>query len=244
MTACSDFTVIEFRRYTIRDDERENFAKYFDAYFPEAMQQLGAIAAGQFFERENPSYFTWIRGFRSMDERAKVNANLYYGPVWKEHRDLMNGLMTDSDNVLLMESVESGCGIEVLRSVDPVKEVDGMKGVAVAHIFPIKPGSLKEFMQHAEGEFAAYGSEVVRETGRFVTSDIPNNFPQHPVRTDGPFVVWFGIAKDDAVTKQFRGIAERAAKSLESTNLLRGTPELVILDPTSRSRMRWLPEWR
>ncbi len=241
---CSEFTVIEFRRYTIRDGERENFAKYFDAYFPEAMQQLGAIAAGQFFERENPSYFTWIRGFRSMDERAKANANLYYGPVWKEHRELMNGLMTDSDNVLLMQSVGTGCGIDVLRSVDAVKEANGMKGVAVAHIFPIRPGSLKEFMRHAEGEFAAYGSATLRETGRFVTSDVPNNFPQHPVRTDGPFVVWFGIAQDDAAIEKFRGLAESTAKSLEGANLLRGTPELVILDPTSRSRMRWLPEWR
>lgn len=242
--AGSEFTVIEFRRYTVQDGERENFAKYFDAYFPEAMQQLGAIAAGQFLERENPSRFTWIRGFRSMDERAKANANLYYGPVWKEHRELMNGMMTSFDNVLLMESVEAGCGIAVLRAVDAVKEVDGMKGVAVAQIFPIKSGSLKEFMRQAASEFAAYGSAALRETGRFVTSDVPNNFPQHPVRSDGPFVVWFGIARDDAAMEQFRGAAERAAKSLESTNLLRGTPELVILDPTSRSRMRWLPEWR
>ena len=242
--AGSEFTVIEFRRYTVRDGQRENFAKYFDAYFPEAMQQLGAIAAGQFFERENPSRFTWIRGFRSMDERAKANANLYYGPVWKEHRELMNGMMMTFDNVLLMEAVGAGCGIEVLRAVDAVKEVDGMKGVAVAHIFPIKPGSLKEFMRHADGEFAAYRSAALRETGRFVTSDVPNNFPQHPVREDGPFVVWFGIARDDAAMELFRGAAQRAAKSLERTDLLRGTPELVILDPTSRSRMRWLPEWR
>lgn len=239
-----DFTVIEFRRYTIQDGERENFAKYFDAYFPEAMQQLGAIAAGQFFERENSSRFTWIRGFRSMDERAKANANLYYGPVWKEHREVMNALMTSFDNVLLMEALESGRGIEVLRSVDAVKEVNGMKGVAVAHIFPIKPGSLKDFMHNADGAFATYSMAGLREAGRFVTSDVANNFPQHPVRTDGPFVVWFGIARDDAAMEQFRGAAERAAKSLESTNLLRGTPELVILDPTSRSRMRWLPEWR
>jgi len=240
----SDFTVVEFRRYTIRDGQRENFAKYFDAYFPEAMQQLGAMAVGQFFERENASYFTWIRGFRNMDERAKANANLYYGPVWKEHRDLMNGLMTDSDNVLLMQSVEPGCGIEVLRGVDAVKEADGMKGVAVAHIFPIKAGSLKDFMEHAEGKFAEYGSARLREAGRFVTSDVPNNFPQHPVRSDGPFVVWFGIARDDAAMEDFRELAKSVAKSLEETDLLRGTPELVILDPTSRSRMRWLPEWR
>ena len=242
---CSDFAVIEFRRYTVRDGERENFAKYFDAYFPEAMQQLGAIAAGQFYERDNPSHFTWIRGFHSMDDRAKANANLYYGPVWREHKALMNGLMTDSDDVLLLHSVEPECGIAVLPSVDVVKEAGGAQGVAVAQIFPIKPGGLKEFTDSALEMFAGYRSAGMRETGLFVTLDAPNNFPQLPVRTDGPFVVWFGIAKDNAVLdQQFRRQAEKAAKSLESTKLLRGAPELVILDPTSRSRMRWLEEWR
>jgi hypothetical protein len=217
---CSDFTVIEFRRYTVREGERENFAKYFEAYFPEAMQQLGAIAAGQFLERDNPLHFTWIRG-------------------------LMNGLMTDSDNVLLLHSVEPECGIAVLPSVDVVKEASGAKGVVVAQIFPIKAGGLKEFMDAAGERFAGYRSAGMRETGLFVTLDAANNFPQLPVRTDGPFVVWFGIAKNNAVLdQQFRGQAEKAAKSLETEKLLRGAPELVILDPTSRSRMRWLEEWR
>jgi hypothetical protein len=43
----TDFQVIEFRRYTIRDGEREHFAQYFESYFPEAFQQLGAVAVGQ-----------------------------------------------------------------------------------------------------------------------------------------------------------------------------------------------------
>src|SRR5437879_8241675 len=68
-----DFQVIEFRRYTIKDGEREHFAQYFESYFPEAFQQLGAIAFGQFFER-NRSSFTWFRGFHNLDARATVNA--------------------------------------------------------------------------------------------------------------------------------------------------------------------------
>ncbi len=244
MTVCSEFPVIEFRRYTIRDGERENFAKYFDAYFPEAMQQLGAIAAGQFFERDNPSYFTWIRAFHSMDDRARANANLYYGPVWKEHRNLMNGLMTDSDNVLLMGSVEPGRGIEMLRAVDPVQETGRPRGVGVAQVFPVKSGGVPAFLEKTRAGFAAYVSAGLHNAGLFVTLDEPNNFPQHPVRTDGPFVAWFGIAKDDAVLdRQFRPLAAKVAESLESANVLREAPELVILDPTSRSRMRWLPEW-
>jgi hypothetical protein len=59
-TPLSDFQVFEFRRYTIKEGEREHFAQYFESYFPEAFQQLGAIAAGSFFEQADPSGFTWI----------------------------------------------------------------------------------------------------------------------------------------------------------------------------------------
>src|SRR5260370_40242061 len=64
-----DFQAIELRRYTIKDGCREDFARYFESYFPEAFQQLGAIAFGEFFERDRPDGFTWFRGFHTMDDR-------------------------------------------------------------------------------------------------------------------------------------------------------------------------------
>jgi hypothetical protein len=65
----NDFQDIEFRRYTIKEGEREHFAQYFESYFPEAFEQLGAIAAGSFFERGNQTGFTWIRGFLMGDNQ-------------------------------------------------------------------------------------------------------------------------------------------------------------------------------
>ena len=38
-----DFQVIEFRRYTIKPGGREDFTKYFETYFPGAIEQAGAI---------------------------------------------------------------------------------------------------------------------------------------------------------------------------------------------------------
>src|SRR5207245_5099943 len=73
----SNYQVVEFRRYTVREGEREHFAQYFEALFPESFQQLGAIAFGDFTERDIPLHFTWIRGFHDMDERARVNAAFY-----------------------------------------------------------------------------------------------------------------------------------------------------------------------
>jgi hypothetical protein len=239
-----DFQVIEFRRYTIKEGEREHFAQYFETYFPEAFQQLGAIAFGEFFER-NRSSFTWFRGFHNLDARATVNAAFYYGPVWKEHKATLNNLMTDSDNVLLLRPMAAERGIPVFPAVDPVQETKGAQGIVVAQIFAVKANSVDAFAQDAEATFAGYRAAGVREAGVLVTLDVPNNFPQLPIRTDGPYLVWLGIIKNDEVLKtRFNPLAERSSQSLFATGLLRGAPELVIMDPASRSRLRWLPGWQ
>ena len=238
-----DFQVIEFRRYTVKEGERERFAEYFESYFPEAFQQMGAIAFGQFFERKNPVGFTWMRGFKNTDARAVINAGFYYGPLWREHAFTMNSLMVDSNNVLLLRPLSPERGVTVLPSVDPVAERKGAQGVVVAQIFAVKANSLDAFAQQAEATFAGYRAAGAREAGVLVTLDAPNNFPQMPVRTDGPYLVWLGIVKDNqALETQFTPLAERSSQSLSATGLLRGAPELVILDPTRRSRLRWLAE--
>lgn len=240
-----EFQVFEFRRYTIKAGERAHFARYFDSYFPEAFQQLGAIAVGQFFQRDHPLGFTWIRGFHDMDARAIVNSAFYYGPVWKEHKATLNGLMTDSDNVLLLEPLTPERSMSVLPAVDPVREPDGAQGVVVAQIFAVKSGEVRAFAAQAETTFAAYRAAGAREAGVLISLDAKNNFPQLPVRTDGPYLVWLGVVKDgNSLTTGFVPIAERSSKLLFATGLLRATPETVVLNPTSRSRLRWLPEWK
>jgi hypothetical protein len=211
------------------------------SYFPEAFQQMGAIAFGQFFERKNPVRFTWIRGFKNTDARAIINAGFYYGPLWKEHGSTMNSLMVDSDDVLLLRPLSPEHGIPVLPSVDPVKEGNGAQGVVVAQIFGVKPNNVDAFAQQGAATFASYRAAGAREAGVLVTLDAPNNFPQLPVRTDGPYLVWLGIVKDNKTLEaQLIPLAERSP--LSATDLLRTTPELVILDPTRRSRLRWLIE--
>jgi hypothetical protein len=239
----TDFQVFEFRRYIIKEGEREHFAEYFESYFPEAFQQMGAIAFGQFFERKNPVGFTWLRGFKNTDARAIINAGFYYGPLWREHSSTMNNLMVDSDNVLLLRPLNPEHGIPVLPAVDPVRETKGAQGIVIAQIFAVKPNGVDAFAQQAEATFAGYRSAGVREAGVLVTLDAPNNFPQLPVRTDGPYLVWLGIVKDNkALETRLTPVAERSLQSLSATDLLRSAPELVILDPTRRSRLRWLAE--
>jgi hypothetical protein len=236
-----DFQVIEFRRYTVKEGKREPFAEYFESYFPEAFQQMGAIVFGQFFERQNPVGFTWIRGFKNTDARAVVNAGFYYGPLWREHGFTMNSLMVDADNVLLLRPLSPERGIMVLPAVDPVNETKGAQGIVVAQVFAVKANHVDAFAQQAEAMFAAYRATGIQEAGVLVTLDVPNNFPQLPIRTDGPYLVWLGIINDNqTLDNRFKPLSERSLQSLSATGLLRSAPELVILDPTRRSRLRWL----
>ena len=239
-----DFQVIEFRRYHTSPGERAHFTAYFDTLFPEAMQQLGALVLGSFHERGSPTAFTWLRGFHTLSDRPIINSAFYYGPVWKEHRTAVNALLPDSDNVMLLTPVP-GRNVLVLPAVDPMQEPAGAKGVVVAEIFSVKKDGLAEFIRQAEPLFARYRAAGVRELGLMETLDVPNNFPQLPVREDGPFLVWMGIAKDErALASRFEPLRQETVEAFTATGLLRDAPEIVIMDPTGRSRLRWFPTWQ
>jgi hypothetical protein len=237
------FQVIEFRRYTVKEAQRQEFAEYFDTYFPEAFQQLGAMAFGEFKERDNPQGFTWIRGFQDIESRATVNSAFYYGPVWKEHSLRMNERMIDSDNVLLLHPLSPEHELKILPAVDPVREKDGFKGIIAAQIFKIQENHLDEFVQQAESIFENYLNAGIREAGVLITLNAKNNFPQLPFREDGPYLVWIGILKDNNMLQnQFHPLVKNSLQTLTAKNLLKAEPELIILEPTSRSRLRWIDE--
>ncbi|KRE89535.1 hypothetical protein ASG87_04205 [Frateuria sp. Soil773] len=236
-----DYRVIEFRRYVTKDGERARFVKYFDTYFPEAFEQLGAMVFGQFTERGNPNRFTWLRGFKDLDARPVVNAAFYYGPLWKEHRLKVNAILPDSDNVMLMRPLHPDQGVTVLPAVDPVAEPSGAQGIVVAQIFAVRKGSEEAFARQAEAAFARYRIDGVHPAGVLVTLDVPNNFPQLPIRTDGPFLVWLGVVRDEAtLATRLDPLLQAAEQALAGGGLLRGAPERVVMDPTARSRLRWL----
>ena len=235
-----DFQVIEFRRYTVAPGQRDRFTSYFDTYFPEAFEQLGAMVFGQFHERGNADHFTWLRGFKDINARPIVNSAFYYGPLWKEHRIKVNAILPDSDNVMLLRPADADDRIPVLPAVDPVDEPDGAHGIVVAEIFPVNKGSEDAFAKQARAGFARYAGTGVHPAGVLVSLDVPNNFPQLPIRSDGPWVVWLGVVRDAASLAKLEAAMTGAQTGFDATGLLRGVPERVVMDPTPRSRLRWL----
>jgi hypothetical protein len=235
------FGVVELRRYRMQPGGRERFARYFDAYFPEAFQALGAFVFGQFEERADANRFCWLRGFADYDSHGAIKSAFYDGPLWREQAARANGLIEDSDDVLLLRPLRADRGVRVLPAVDVVTEIDGPRGIAVAQIFGVS-GDADAFAARAETAFTRYREAGAREAGLLVTLDRPNNFPRHPIRADGPFVVWLGVVPDEAALAKLRAAIDASAPALASTGALRGTPETVVLDPTPRSRLRWRAE--
>jgi hypothetical protein len=113
----------------------------------------------------------------------------------------------------------------------------------VAFICPIKANSVEAFAKQAEGTFASFRAAGAREAGVLVTLDAANNFPQLPIRTDKPYLVWLGLLRDNAtLEREMTPVVKNSMPSLTASGLLRGAPEFVVLDPTPRSRLRWLPQ--
>jgi hypothetical protein len=239
-----ELPVVELARYLIRPGERGRFARCFEGYFPEAFQQLGAVVLGQFLERKDASRFAWLRGFPSLDARAEVKGDFYDGPLWKEHAAKMNDRLVAYDDVLLLRPLAQGRGLPVPPAIDLGAEAAGVAGIVVIQVFAVRPGRVDAFAPLAEEAFSAYRAAGTRELGTLVTLDAPNNFPRHPIRTDGPHLVWVGVVEGDAALAAFEPRVEGATRPLLDSGLLREAPELVVLDPTPRSRLRWRPEWK
>lgn len=238
------FDVIELRRYPVTPGKRTDFAKYYEAWFPAAFQQLGILVFGEFFERGPQNRFTWIRGFHTIQDHAIANAQFYYGPVWREHKALANSLLPGvDDNVLELHALNAQTEVPALPAVDPVAEPKGAQGVIVIEIYAVKKAELQPFSARALPAFSRYEVPGVRPAGVLVTLEGPNNFPLLPFRTDGPYLVALHILRDQSVLeKTFDPLLARTNRQLMASGMLRRAPEVLVLDPAPRSRLRWLPQ--
>lgn len=238
-----DYPVVELRRYTVAHGQRARFAAWFDAYFPEAFEQLGAMVFGQFLERGDADHFLWLRGYHDINARPIVNSAFYYGPLWKEHRTRVNAILPDSDNVLLMHPLP-GLDIPVLPAVDPVEEPHGAQGIVVTQLLPFAADREAGFAARATAAFERYRIDGVRPAGVLATLAVPNNFPQLPVREDGPWLAWVGVVRDEEALQRLQAAMAMAERELADSGGLRGQPEIIVMDPSPRSRLRWLDDRR
>ncbi|WP_167088616.1 NIPSNAP family protein [Massilia frigida] len=211
------FPVIELRRYTMAPGARAAIVHRFDDTLAHRFQHLGGMAFGHFCERDRPDGFAWLRGFRTPAARARIV---------RAFDDLAHtGGMADRTDVLVLRPLKAGAGIA------PLPMAGEAQGIVIAQILPVAPGRMAACERAAERCFAAYHGCGVIEAGILTTPG--------ECAADGA-LVWLGILSGDAALAALRPAFDAAAAELGAAGLLAAPPELLVLDPGRRSRLRWV----
>src|SRR5207245_6987365 len=102
--------IVELRQYPLRPGQRDVLIELFDRELVESQEATGMAVVGQFRDLDRPDMFVWIRGFASMQSRARALASFYGGKHWKAHSAAANATMIDSDDVLLLRPATERSG--------------------------------------------------------------------------------------------------------------------------------------
>jgi NIPSNAP len=232
--------IVELRQYTLHPGQRDVLIDLFEAEFIESQEALGMKIFGTFRDLDRPDRLVWIRGFQDMASRAAGLEAFYSGPVWKAHRNAANATMLDSNNVLLLHVARAGSGLAPTDRRPPKGAAKAPGGLVVANIYSFAasvPTEFVDFFDRAvEPELRGAGITV---RGSYVTETSPNNFPGLPVRENEHVFVWFSTFADlSDYEKCLARLARSAAWRTTGGELqarLKGTPEVLRLQPTSRS---------
>ncbi len=237
--------VIELRQYKIVPGKRDTMIALFEREFIESQEKLGMRLVGQFRDRDDPSRFTWIRAFASMEARGKALNDFYFGPVWQAHRGEANPLLDDNDDVLLLRPAWPGSGFGPSSGQRlPPGAGEKPAGLVVATIEYL-------WKQPDEG-YAAYFRDTLAPAYRAAGLPVlavyspetePNNFPRLYVRQSERLLVWFtrvaSPAAYQAAQRKLRAMAVwRRTLQPALANYRERTPQVLMLSPTPRSLLR------
>jgi NIPSNAP len=236
--------IVELRQYTLVPGQRETLIALFEREFVETQEVTGMRLIGQFRDLRTPDRFVWLRGFSDMDSRALQLEAFYGGPVWKAHRDAANATMIDSNNVLLLRptSPTSGFQLQPTRRVPPGSG-DERDAVLVAAIYYLNKTKGEEAAAFFERELRPKLAEAgIAVLASFITETRPNSFPRLPVREDANVLVWFARFNNHVnYEEQSARMVNRVRQSVieeRLSQLLAEPPEVLMLQPTTRSLLR------
>jgi hypothetical protein len=176
--------VVELRQNTLHPGARDTLVQVFEDHFVEGQEQVGIRIGGIFLDENDPDRFVWFRGFADLDQRLDALQSFYFGPIWTQHRDLANGTMIDSDDVLLLRPT-----VPAHRPPEPAPLVDRRPGEDRVHV--------SVYVYCADLELEIWlSTEVHRILERVLDTSVatwrshpgPNGFTKLPVREDNAFV--------------------------------------------------------
>jgi hypothetical protein len=231
-------SVIELRQYTLRPGTRDAFVALFDAELAEPQEAAGMRVLGQFRDLDRPDMFVWLRDFPDMEVRRRALHDFYDGPVWAAHRDAANGMMLDSDDVLLLEPAGTSPFLDAGAGAHPPGAAPA-GGVVTVRVDPVGLADTARFARRyacvvAPALHAAGGRPVTL----LASLHTVNTFPRLPVREHENVMV--SVTRFASIAAVSRAAADRACRdALASLDDLRTGPgQRLRLAATPRSPLR------
>jgi len=202
--------VIELRQYTLRPGTRDAFVALFDAALAKPQEAAGMRMLGRFRDLDRPDMFVWLRGFPDMEVRRRALYGFYDGPVWAAHRDAANGMMLDSDDVLLLEPAGTGPFLGAGAGALPPGAAPA-GGVVTVRIDPVGLADTARFARRYASVVApALHAAGGRQLTLLATLHAVNTFPRLPVREHENVMV--SLARFASVAAVGRAAADRACR--------------------------------
>jgi len=225
-------TVFELRNYVMHPGRRDVLIDMFERNFIESQEALGIRVAGTFRNLDAADRFVWLRGFESMETRARALDGFYSGPLWQSLRNEANATMIDSDDVLLLKPIG---GIAWARGPHPPLGVAKPASLIVCVTYFLKHGADEAFIHAFADEIAPAIRDARAEiVATLVTEHSPNSYPRLPVREgETVFVALLRLPAGQAET------LDRASQwgAEQHPNLVTSVATLRLA-PTARSALR------
>jgi len=236
-------TVFELRQYTLHPGQRDTLIELFDREFVESQEAVGMRIYGQFRDADQPDRFVWVRGFANMEVRRQALASFYGGPVWKAHGKAAAATMIDSDNVLLLRSIDHQHDFDDLPKSRPPVGAAEPTSLVEATVYGLRPEARARFLKlYRERMRPALLDAGIVPLGAFDTEHAPNTYPALPVRDGEEVFVWFASFKDDEASVASHQKLSRLRPWLsiqaELEACLSSPPQQLRLRPTGRSLLR------
>lgn len=233
-----NISVIEIRNYVLQPHMTRHFIDNFEANFITTLEAEGMAVLGQFRVMNAPDRFVWLRGYSNMDARRVSLHAFYDGPVWQKFHSFTNSMLVDSDHVHLLRPVGDIRGLTAGLTAQSVAH-----DLAAAALSPETGLVAIDYYRSVAGQreamvervLATYQHAGIPVRGAFVAETEPNNFPRHPALQD-PDLLAVITAFDWDECGQHTDLPHVVAAELGE--LLAGSPETLLLEPTLRSPLR------
>lgn len=233
--ACS---VVELRQYTLRPGQRDVLIDLFDREFVETQEAVGMRVIGQFRDLDDPDRFVWLRGFADMAARRHGLQAFYGGPVWAAHREVANGTMIDSDNVLLLRPAWPGAASALEAGGRAAKGADRVPpGVVDVTVFYLKEAAGSELLAWCRDRMVTTLAQggATRQAW-YLTEPSVNDFPRLPVREGEQVLVGAAVFASATDFERFQHMGRWATDVAPTLSTwLAKAPEAHRLVPTARS---------